>query len=83
MSVLPPESRHTVSCAAGCDVIVCYGGAKVTDKNLASTVHCIDDGIIGWLQPRKQCRLRRSQKLFFGYESRIADVGFGERRRQG
>jgi hypothetical protein len=34
----------------GCDVIVCYGGAKLTDKHLASIIHCIDDEIIGWLK---------------------------------
>ena len=31
------------------DLIVCYGGAKPTDTHLASTVHCIDDEIIKWL----------------------------------
>ncbi len=33
-----------------CDVIVCYGGAKATDKHVASTVHCVDDEIIEWLK---------------------------------
>jgi hypothetical protein len=35
MSVLPLESRHPVSHAADCDVIACYGGAKLTDKHFA------------------------------------------------
>jgi hypothetical protein len=42
---------------ADCDVIVCYGGAKLEDKHLACMIHCIDDGIIGWLQRREQRRL--------------------------
>jgi hypothetical protein len=46
---ITPESRHSV-----CDVIVCYGRAKLTDKHLASKIHCVDDGIIGWLERREQ-----------------------------
>ena len=34
------------------DVIFCYGNAKPTDTLLASTVHCIDDEIVGWLERR-------------------------------
>ena len=30
------------------DVRISYGGAKLTDKHLASKIHCVDDGIIGW-----------------------------------
>ncbi len=33
-----------------CYVIVCYRGAKATDKHVASTVHCVDDEIIEWLK---------------------------------
>jgi hypothetical protein len=33
-------------------VIVCYVGACLFDKHLASTIHCVDDEIIGWLQRR-------------------------------
>jgi hypothetical protein len=40
---------------ADCDVIVCYGGAKLTDKHLASKVHCVDDEIIAWLTLRNWC----------------------------
>ena len=39
---------------ANCHVIVCYGGAGLFDKHLASTIHCVDDEIIGWLQRREQ-----------------------------
>jgi hypothetical protein len=49
--------------AADCDVVVCYGGAKLTDKHLASTVHCVDDEIIGWLKRREQLVYRSKWKL--------------------
>ena len=39
------RKQTSVSYAADGDVITCYGGAKLTDKHLASTVHCVDDGI--------------------------------------
>jgi hypothetical protein len=42
-----PRKQTSVSYAADCDIIICYGGAKPTDKHLASTVHCVDDEIIG------------------------------------
>jgi hypothetical protein len=35
---------------ANCDAIVCYGGAGLLDKHPASTIHFVDDEIIGWLQ---------------------------------
>jgi hypothetical protein len=38
---------------ANCHVIVCYGGAGLFDKHLASTIHCVDDEIIGSLQRRE------------------------------
>ncbi len=41
---------------ADCDFIVCYGRAKLTDKHLASKIHCVDDEIIGWLKRREQRR---------------------------
>jgi hypothetical protein len=41
---------------ADCHVIVCYGRAKLVDKHLAATVHCVDDEIIGWLKRREQRR---------------------------
>jgi hypothetical protein len=40
-----PRKQTSVSYAAD-DVIVCYGGATIYDKHLASTVHCVDDEII-------------------------------------
>ena len=45
---------------ANCHVIVCYGGAGLFDKHLASTIHCVDDEIIGWLQRREQRRRARA-----------------------
>jgi hypothetical protein len=30
------------------------GGAKLADKHLAATVHCVDDEIIGWLERRER-----------------------------
>ena len=47
-----PRKQTSVSYAADSGVIACYGGAKPTDKHLASTIHCIDDEIIDWLQRR-------------------------------
>ena len=43
----PPESRHRSATLPIADVIVCYGGAKLADKHLTATVHCVDDEIIG------------------------------------
>ena len=40
------------------EVIICYGGAKPTDTHLASTVHCVDDEIIEWLERRERRRRR-------------------------
>jgi hypothetical protein len=48
-----PRMQTSVSYAADCDVIVCYGGAVIYDKHLASKVHCVDDEIIG-LQRRER-----------------------------
>ena len=46
---------------ANCHVIVCYGGAGLFDKHLASsTIHCVDDEIIGWRQRREQRRRARA-----------------------
>ena len=37
---------------AYCDLIVCYGGAKLTHKHLASKIHCVDNEIIAplWIE---------------------------------
>jgi hypothetical protein len=49
-----PRKQTSVSYAAGCDVIACYGNAKPTDKHLASKIHCVDDELIGWLERRER-----------------------------
>src|SRR4030081_896709 len=49
---------------AKCHVIVGYGGAGLFDKHLASTMHCVDDEIIGWRQRREQRRRARAVMLF-------------------
>jgi hypothetical protein len=54
-----PRKQTSVSYAADCDVITCYGGATIYDKHLASTVHCVDDEIIDWLQRRERRRCDR------------------------
>jgi hypothetical protein len=43
----------------GSTIIRCYGGAKPADKHLASTIHCIDDEVLDWLQRREQRRRDR------------------------
>jgi hypothetical protein len=45
-----PRKQTSVSYAVDGDIIVCYGEAKLTDKHLASKIHCVDDEIIGWLE---------------------------------
>ena len=45
---------------ANCDVVVCYGGANLFDKHLASTIYCVDDEMIGWLQRSEQRRRARA-----------------------
>jgi hypothetical protein len=54
-----PRKQTSVSYAADGDLIVCYGGAKPTDKHLASKIHCVDDEIIGWLKRRERRRRDR------------------------
>jgi hypothetical protein len=36
-------SSPPVEHAGDCDVIVCFGSAKLADKHLALNVHCVDD----------------------------------------
>jgi hypothetical protein len=62
-STISPREQTSVSYAADCDVIVCYGGATIYDKHLASTVHCVDDEIIKWLKRRGQRRPRGEAAL--------------------
>ena len=52
-----PRKQTSVSYAADADVIVCYGRAKLTDKHLASKIHCVDDEIIEWLKRREQASI--------------------------
>jgi hypothetical protein len=56
---ITPESRHRSGCAADCDVVVCYGGAKLTDRHLISTIHCVDEEIFEWLERREAKRRKR------------------------
>jgi len=51
-----PRKQTSVSYAADCDGIRCYGGAKPTDTHLASKIHCIDGEIVKWLKRREQRR---------------------------
>ncbi len=43
-------------------VIICYGRAKLTDKHLASKIHCVDDEIIKWLEHRERRRRGSSHR---------------------
>jgi len=38
-----PRKQTSISHAADGDLIVCHGGAKLTDKHLASKIHRVDD----------------------------------------
>jgi hypothetical protein len=58
-----PRNQPSVSYAADCDVIVCYGAAKLVDKHLAATMHCVDDEIIGWLKRRHRLNLRQDEAM--------------------
>jgi hypothetical protein len=55
-----PRKQTSVSYAADCDVIVCYGRAKLTDTHLASKIHCVDDEIIEWLKRRDSAKASKS-----------------------
>jgi hypothetical protein len=41
---------------------IAYGGAKPTDTHLVSTIHCVDDEIIKWLQQRERRKQRRGKE---------------------
>jgi hypothetical protein len=60
------RKQTSVSCAADCGAIVCYGAAKLADKHLASKVHCVDDEIVGWLKRREQASFS-----YFGESAKI------------
>jgi hypothetical protein len=65
-----PRKQTSVSAAAmsdpdpdpfaDCDIIVCYGGAKPTDKHLASTIRAVDNEIFEFLERRERRRQQRS-----------------------
>jgi hypothetical protein len=57
-----PRKQTSVSDATDCDVIVCYGAAKLADKHLASKIHCVDE-IIGWLERRRRDRSPQIEKV--------------------
>jgi hypothetical protein len=59
MSVLPPKAdigQLTLPMATSSSAMV---QLKLVDKHLASTIHCVDDEIIGWLKRREQRRRER------------------------
>jgi hypothetical protein len=80
MSALPPKADiGQLRGAADCDAIICYGGAKLADKPLASKVHCVDDEIIGWLERREQRRRGRQGVARVPELTAIADIKLNER----
>ena len=71
-----PRKQTSLSHAADCDVIACYGGAKSTDRHLASKIHCVDDRIIEWLERREQ----RAPRWRNAVESSFMRMCVGSRR---
>ena len=47
-------STRAINPFAGCDVIVFQGGATLFDRQLASTIHCVDDEIVKCLKRRER-----------------------------
>jgi hypothetical protein len=45
------------------EIIICGGNAKPEDTHLLSTVHCIDDEIIRWLERREKRKRRITTEL--------------------
>src|SRR6266851_9609649 len=58
-----PESRHRSATLPMAMSIRCYGGAKLTDKHLASKVHCVDSRKKSPGQDAQTKRARRSGPL--------------------
>jgi hypothetical protein len=52
----------------GTTIIFCGGGAKPGDTHLASTIHCVDDEIIEWVERRE--RRRRDRNIRLSLENR-------------
>jgi len=79
MSALPRKQTSASTAAmtdpdpnpfADCDVIVCYGGAKLADKHLPSTIHCVNEEIIRWLKRREQRRREHNPKVMGSVETK-------------
>jgi hypothetical protein len=47
-------STRAINPFAGCDVIVFQGGATLFDRQLASTIQCVDDEIVKCLKRRER-----------------------------
>jgi hypothetical protein len=45
------------------EIIICLGGAKLTDTHLASTIHCIDEEIFSWLEERNKMKFSQPRAL--------------------
>jgi hypothetical protein len=70
-----PQKQTSVSAAAmtdpdpnpfaDCDYIRCYGGAKLADKHLGSTIHCVDEEIIELLRRRERRRHRNGSRVSY------------------
>ena len=54
-----PRKEISVSHAADCDGIRCYGEAEPTDLHPLSTIRAVDDEIIEWLERHEQFRRDR------------------------
>lgn len=59
-----PRKQTSVSYAADCDVIVCYGAATIHDQHTAPTIHCVGDEIFEFLQRREERRPKRRDGSF-------------------
>jgi hypothetical protein len=53
---ITPRKQTSVSYAADADVIVCYGGAKLTDNTSPPRSIAFDGEIIEWLERRERPR---------------------------
>jgi hypothetical protein len=58
-----PRRQTSVSYAADCDLIVCYGGGKLTDINLASTIRAVTRGSSNGCSGREQRRIGEELSL--------------------
>ena len=72
-----PRKQTSVSYSADANVIVCYGRAKLTDKHLASKIHCVTREIFAWLE---RCEQRRRGKQPPSHCSAIDSPDYDESR---